>query len=815
MSDEKVKSHARVVVIGGGIAGCSTLYHLTREGWTDVVLVERDELTSGSTWHAAAQVTQFGGNQTMFALKRHSIDLYRELADDPDHPFSYHITGGMRLAHTQAEIDIYKHFIGSAAGVGVEMEFIDGAEAGRRHPLLNTDQLLGAWWDPLDGDIDPAGITFALARKARHAGASVYRFNPVHDITKKTNGEFVVHTKNGDITCEKVVNASGYRVNEVGAMLGVTHPVTSMEHMYFLTDPIPEIEALDFRVPIIRDPGDDFYSRQEKNGLLVGVYEQGCKTFGMQGIDPSFTQALCPSDLDRCLDNMERIFERLPALQDTGIHTIINGPITYTIDGAPLIGQIPGIQNAYCAIGLRAGIGESGGHGKILAEIIVHGECEWDAWYLDPRRFTEYANTELTSLKAIEDYQNEFHYHLPHEFRPAGRLARTTPLYSTLDQMNCAWGVVAGWERVLFVKPDREFVDEPGFRFNPTKEVVAREIEHLCNGVSLCEVSGFNRYQISGDGSGNGAAEFLDRMVCGAIPVKTGKVRLCYLLTEKGNVLSEAVIAKISDDTFWFCSAAAAEWHDRDWLLQHIDEGISLTPLTSSHTAIIVAGPDSRKLLQATSHHQKELWSKESFGWMQVQQLFVGHASVTAMSVSYSGELAFELHVPNEQLYLLWQELVQAGKEFNLGYFGLYAAESMRLEKGYRHWKADLLYEFTPLESGLERFVDLTKSDFIGKSALEKSTAKNAKSCFVSMVVDCDFAAAHGGSPVYADGVQVGTVTSGGYGARTKKNIAYAFVDSAHGETGQKLTVGILGEQYNATVVEPNMIDPENARVRA
>jgi len=432
-----MKSQARVVVIGGGIAGCSVLYHLTQLGWTDVVLVERDELTSGSTWHAAAQVTQFGANQTMVALKRHSIDLYRRLAADSDHPITYHITGGMRLAHTQDQVDTYEHHIEMAAGVGVEMEFISPDEVGKRHPLLTTEGLLGAWWDPLDGDIDPAGITFSLAREARKAGAEVYKFNPVTGVTRKANDEFVVHTQNGDITCEHVVNASGYRVNEVGQMLGVTHPVTSMEHMYFLTDPMPELQELDFRVPIIRDPGDDFYSRQEKQGLLVGVYEQRCKPFGLEGIDPSFTQALCPSDLDRCLDNMERIFERIPAVAEAGIHTVINGPITYTIDGAPLIGPIPGLKNGWCAIGLRAGIGESGGHGKILAELMVHGECEWDAWFLDPRRFTGHANTEVTNLKAIEDYQNEFHYHLPHEHRPAARLARTTPLYSTLDQLHC------------------------------------------------------------------------------------------------------------------------------------------------------------------------------------------------------------------------------------------------------------------------------------------------------------------------------------------------------------------------------------------
>lgn len=808
-NDTKVISHARVVVIGGGIAGCSTLYHLTREGWTDVVLVERDELTSGSTWHAAAQVTQFGANQTMVALKRHSIDLYRQLAADEENPFAYHITGGMRLAHTSDQVDTYRHYIGMAGGVGVEMEFIDAAEVGRRHPLINTEGLLGAWWDPLDGDIDPAGITFAMARKARQAGAWVYRFNPVENITRKPGGEFIVHTKNGDITCEKVVNATGYRVNEVGHMLGVTHPVTSMEHMYFLTDTMPELEQLDFRVPIIRDPGDDFYSRQEKKGLLVGVYEQGCKSFGMDGIDPGFTQALCPSDLDRCLDNMERIFERLPALMTAGIHTVVNGPITYTIDGAPLIGPIPGIENAYCAIGLRAGIGESGGHGKILAEIMVHGESEWDAWFLDPRRFSEYANTEHTCLKAIEDYQNEFHYHLPHEHRPAARLARTTPLYATLDQLNCAWGVVNGWERALFFKPAPGFVDQPGYRFAPTHEVVAKEVRHLQSNVSIMEVSGFNRYEISG----NGAVEFLDSMVCGRIPRSLGKLSLCYLLTEKGNVLTEATLVKLGEDRFWYGSAAAAEWHDRDWLQRYMPETVRLTELTARYTILVVAGPKSRELLQSVSPRND--WSKEAFPWLQARHMFIGHAQVLAMSVSFSGELAYELHVPNEQLYLVWTLLNEAGKAFNLGYFGLYATESMRLEKGYRHWKADLIYEYNPIESGLERFVNLDKDEFVGKQALLVQLEDQPRRRFVSMTVECASASAHSGDPVFYGDDQVGTVTSGGYGFRIDKNIAYAFVDARHAETGRRLSVGIIGERYDATVVEPVLYDPENKLVKS
>ena len=591
-------------------------------------------------------------------------------------------------------------------------------------------------------------------------------------------------------------------------MLGVEHPVSSMEHMYFLTEPIPELEALDFRVPIIRDPGDDFYSRQEKQGLLVGVYEQGCKSFGMDGIDPGFTQSLCPSDLDRCLDNMEGIFKRLPCLAETGIHTIINGPITYTIDGLPLVGPIPGVANAFCCIGLRAGIGEGGGHGKILAEIMVQGESEWDAWCLDPRRFTQYANTEHTCVKAIEDYQNEFHYHLPHEHRAAARLARTTPLYPVLDQLNAAWGVVNGWERALFFKPSDTFEDEHSYRFTPTRRVVAEEITRLQHNVGLMEVSGFNRYQISGEG----ATGFLDRLVCGNLPKSIGKLSLCYLLNEKGHVLSEATIAKLGEECFWYGSAAAAEWHDRDWLNRFKPNSVTLTELTSTHTILVVAGPKSRDLLQSISPRCD--WSQADFPWMRAKAVTLGHAKMIAMSVSFSGELAFELHVPNEQLYLTWTILNRAGETFDLSLFGLYATESMRLEKGYRHWKADLIIERNPMESALQRFVNLEKSDFIGKQGLLSEIDRGPEKLFVALTIDCEHAPAHVGDPVYRGNSLIGTVTSGGYGHRVKKNIAFAFISPELATVGNSLSVKIVGDRYDAVITEPCLYDAGNKLVR-
>lgn len=804
-----MKSHTRVVVIGGGIAGCSTLYHLTTMGWSDIVLVERDELTSGTTWHSAAQVTTFGPNQTMVGLKTYSINLYKELAEDPDSPINYHhACGGIRLAATQDHLDGYHHFVSMAKDMGVDFEVIDAAECKKRHPLIETHELLGALWDPLDGDIDPAQLCQALTRHARKTGAEVYRHTPVVGLTQKPDDSWIVHTDKGDIHCEIIVNACGYRVNEVAAMYGMQHPVMSMEHQYFLTEPIAQLEAMDHRVPLIRDPLDDFYSRQEKKGLLVGIYEQGCKTWGMDGIDPGFANALCPNDLDRCLDNMERVFKRLPCLEETGIHTIINGPITYTADGLPLVGRIPGKRNAFCIIGLRAGLGEGGGHGWLLAQIITEGEACYDTWCLDPRRMLDHATVEYTALRAIEDYQNEFRFHMPHEHRPAGRLAKTTPLYHSLKHQNAEFGVVAGWERVSFFRPSEDFVDEHSFCFTPTKDVIAEEVSAVQNNVGLMEVSGFNRFEISGDG----AAEWLDSLTCSRIPAKDGKVSLCYSVTEKGNVLGEFTLARFSGDKFWFGSAATAEFHDRDWLTDSKPDNITLKNLTHSHTTLVVAGPKSRELLQSVS--PRDDWSKESFPWLSVQPVRVGFVNVVAMSVSFSGELAWELHILNEHLYVVYHTLLNAGNAFGLRQFGLYATESMRLEKGYRHWKSDLITEYTPFESGLDRFVKLDKGDFEGRDALVQLAETLLRRKFVNMVIDSDTAPAHPGDSIYAGNKVVGTVSSAGWGFRISKNIATGFVDMEFADTGSSVQIDIIGTRCSAVIASDVLYDAENQRLK-
>jgi dimethylglycine dehydrogenase len=810
-----MKTQTRAVVIGGGIAGCSTLYHLTQEGWSDVVLVERDELTSGTTWHSAAQVTNFGMNQTMVGLKTHSINLYKELRDDPDYPVSYrHGDGGIRLANTEAQMDGYRHFASMAQGMDVTFEVIDAAECARRHPLISTDNLVGGLWDGNDGDIDPASLCQALARRARKAGAEVYRNTPVTGLTQCKDDSWIVHTDKGDIACEVVINACGYRVNEVGAMMGVQHPVTSMEHQYMVTEDIQGIVDAGHRMPLLRCPISDYYCRQEKNGLLVGFYEQDCKTWGLDGIDPHFVNALCPDDLDRVMDVLEGAFARMPALMDVGIKSIVNGPITYTIDGAPLVGPIPGKRNAYCCIGLRAGLGEGGGHGWLLAQQIVHGEACYDTWCIDPRRFAEHTNVELTALKAIEDYQNEFRFHFPNEHRPAGRMAKTTSLTPILAAEGAHFTVVNGWERVEFYAPTADFHTTPSFKFDESFDLVAAEVAAVQNSVGLAEVNGFNRFEITG----TDAQSFLDRMICGRLPRKTGRVGLAYLLNHQGMIKAEATIANIpaSDrgpDRIWYGSAAASELHDMDWLSGHIaaDEDVQIRSLTNDQTILVLAGPKARDVMSAVSRAD---WSAAAFPWLSVRECFIGFAPATVMAVSFSGELAYEIHVPNANLYAAYLAIREAGGTYGLKMFGALAVESMRMEKGYLHWKADLLTEFDPFETGLARFVTMDKADFVGKEALQKKSAAGVKNQLVSLHVDHTDAPAHGGASVMHEGRVVGTVTSGDWGHRVGQNIAYAFVDPKFAEIGTALQIDVIGTVVTAHVQEMQRYDPEMQRVR-
>ncbi|MEO0618559.1 MAG: FAD-dependent oxidoreductase [Pseudomonadota bacterium] len=803
-----MKTSARAVVIGGGIGGLSALYHLTCEGWSDVMLLERDELTSGTTWHSAAQVTNFGAIQLMVGLKTHSIKLYRELADDPDYPVGYHYgDGGLRLASEDWHVDGYKHFISMAKGMGVDFELLDPEESQRRHPLITTDGLKGALWDPTDGDIDPAQLCQALAFRSRRNGAEIHRNCPVTAITQTADG-WRVETPSGAIDCEHVVNAGGYRCNEIAAMMGTQLPVVSMEHQYFVTETLPELDALDHRVPLIRCPTDDFYQRQEKNGLLIGFYEQDCRTWGLDGIDPNFTMALCPDDLDRVADVLDGAISRLPCLATAGIKRIVNGPITYTPDGVPLVGRIPGKRDAWCITGLRAGLGEGGGHGWLLAQEMVHGEACYDTWALDPRRFSSHADEAYTAAKAIEDYRNEFRFHRPHEHRPAGRPCKTTPLTEKLGAVGAVFGTINGWERALYFTSDQSFTDDHTYRQPAWHDIVAAEVAGVTTGVGLMEVSGFNRLSISGAG----ADAWFDTLTCSNVPRNEGRIGLVYLLNDHGNVQSEFTIARLAPDHFVLGSAAAALDHDAD-LLNHANppEGVKIENLTDRITTLVLAGPAARILLADVAPATD--WSHSAFPWLRCTMVAIAEKKVMAMSVSYSGEDAIELHTPNADLVAIYDALIAASTAHDLIHFGAHAAESMRIEKGYRHWKADLLTEFDAFESDLDRFVSNKKTDYRGHNAL-MARRNSPRRKLVSLTIDNGTAPAHPGDSLLDGSTVVGTITSAAYGHRVGENLAMAFVDPRYADEGTTLHALVLGKTNVATVVPPNRYDPANTRVR-
>ncbi len=812
MTHENFPTRARVVVIGGGVGGASTFYHLTTHGWSDVVLIERDEWASGTTWHSAGQVTQFGTVQTMVGLKKYSCELYARLAADPDRPITYRShDGGIRLGYSQQDRDGYEHFVGMAAGMGVDFEVIGPSEMAERHPLLDVTGLTCGLWDPVDGDIDPTGLTVGLVHAGRTNGGQAFRFTDCEGLTQTDDG-WIVHTSQGDIECEKIVNAGGYRVHQVGNFYSLEHAVSSMEHQFFLTEELPELAELGHRVPLLRDPGDDFYSRQEHHGLLVGIYEQGCKTWGRDHIPVDFANKLEPPDLDRLEDNMMRVFDRLPVLQTAGISSIVNGPITYSGDGVPLVGRVPGRRGAYCMLGLRAGVGEGGGLGKVLAEIIVDGESEWDSWVLDPRRFTAYADETYASKKAVEEYQREFVFDHPDEHRPAGRNAKTTPLTDVLRDAGAEFGVINGWERSLYFHPGpdadvEDFEHVPAFRYSTHHDQVGREANAVRTNVGVVEISGFTRFLVEGDG----AIDWFDGLTAGRIPA-VGRSSLAYVSDAQGRFLSEFTMSRLTVDSFWLTSAAAAEWHDLDVLTDaNPPETVTITNLTHDHNAVMVAGPNSRAVLANVTDAPLD---NASFPWLGVRTITIAGHDIVALRVSFTGELGWELHMPMEASVPVWNAIHAAGAEAGIVNFGLLATESMRIEKNYPAWKSDLHTEFTVLEAGLDRFVNLEKN-FRGRDAIVAQRDAGHRRVFTVLDVDNDIAAAHIGDPILDDGEIVGVVTSGAYGHHTGRNIAMGYLDPAYAAPGTTLVVRIIGDLSPAVVSKDPMFDAPHARPRA
>lgn len=808
-----LKTAARVVVIGGGAVGCSALYHLTRLGWTDVVLLERDELTAGSTWHAAGNCPNFSASWCLLKLQQYSTQLYARLGQEAGADLTYHRTGSIRLAHSADRVDEFRHVAAQARALGLGFELLSPAEICARHPFLEVEGIRAGLWDPDDGDIDPAQLTQALAKGARDRGATLYRHTRVTGIRALPGGGWRLETPGGAIEAEYVVNAAGYRGGEVAAMIGEDLPIATLSHQYLITEDIPALTARgSARLPLVRDPDVSYYLRQERHGLLLGPYESSPRAHWLDGVPEEFAQQLFPDDLGRLEDYIAAACARVPLLGSVGVKRVINGPIPYAPDGNPLMGPAAGTRSFFHCCAFTFGIVQAGGAGRAIAEWVVNGEPDWDIWPLDCRRYGRYADRRYALAKALETYQNEYGVGYPQEERPAGRPARTSPLYETLKRGGAVFGARGGWERAVYY---REAGDPDGpecsFRRPHWHRAIERECAAVADGVALLDLTGFTRFEVGG----GGAAAWLDHLLAGELP-REGRTALAYGCSPRGGIVMETTVTRLPDGRFWLLSAASAERHDEDWLRAHyssVHGEIAISNLTERYGTLALAGPRARELLAKVTDADV---SNASFPWLSARTLRIAGADLLALRVSYVGELGYELHVAMEHLAAVHARLVEAGRELSLRPFGLYAVDSLRLEKCYRSWKADLTAEYTPLAASLGRFVKLDKrADFVGRDALRKAAAAGVPERFVPLLVEAHDADAAPVSIVYRGGQAVGLVTSGGYGYRLRQSIALAYVRTDLTAPGTELEVEILGERRRATVAREPLYDPENLRLRA
>ena len=809
-------SHARVVIIGGGSVGTSSLYHLAKMGWTDCVLLEKNELTSGSTWHAAGNCPNFSGSWSIMKLQAYSNRLYTTLGDEVDYPMNYHVTGAVRLAHTKERMREFEHVCSMARNQGLEFEMLMNNELKDRYPFLETHDIVGGSWDPLDGDIDPAQLSQAFAKGARNLGAKVIRFCPATGV-RRENGEWVVETEKGEIRCEYVVNAAGYRAQEVGRWFGREIPQVTLAHQYLITEEIPELEARGTKLPLLRDPDSSYYLRQEKNGLLLGPYERDCKAHWMTPDDPmpdDFSFQLYPDDLDRIEWYIEDACARVPILGSVGLTRVVNGPIPYTPDGNPLVGPMPGVPNAFEACVFTFGIVQGGGSGKVLAEWIVEGETEWDMWSCDPRRFTSFADQDYANVKGIEIYSHEYAIHFPHYQWPEGREKRLSPLYPKLGEMGAQFAAAAGWERAAWYAGEGDDTSlescETYDRGGPWFDAVRKECIAVRDAAGICELPGFSRFMVSGEG----ATQWLRGLVTGAVP-RPGRIGLIYFADNQGRILTEMSVIRLDDDRFELMTAAGAEWHDRDWLMKQLPEGsaIKIENLTEDYSSLVLSGPKSRDILGALTDVDL---TNESNPWLTHQDTEIAGKPVKLIRVSYVGELGWEVHCAMADVTGVFDAIWEAGQPHGLKPFGMYAMDSLRLEKTYRAWKQDLSTDYTAFEGGLDRFIKLDKDGFIGRDALLKEQQAGSKQRFAPLLVEAGDCDAPYLATVWSGEEQVGLVTSGGWGHRIEKSIALSVIRTDLTEPGTSLEVEIFGERRPAVVqADQPLYDPQNERLRA
>jgi dimethylglycine dehydrogenase len=807
-----MKTHARVVVIGGGIYGCSILYHLTRMGWDDLVLVEKGELTSGQTWHAAGLVSHFAYDFNTMIVNKASIELYKRLEAETGQATGWHTAGTVRLGITRNEHDAFKGSAAWARYLDVPLDLVGPDEAKALLPFITTDGVLVAIHTPEDGYVDPSSVTQALAKGARDRGAEIYRHTRVTDIARAANGEWAVFTDKGTIGAEIVVAATGCFSPEIGAMVGLDLPVRVMEHQYIVTDTIPEVEAHGGEFPTLRDPRSSMYMRREQRGMVYGPYEtRGAKPFAVDGMPRDFGQELLPDDLGRIAEWLELSMESLPLLRDAGVKQAINGPQSFIPDGGVLLGPAPGLDNFWLACGASVGITQGGGSGKLLAQWMVEGAAEIDMRQFDPRRFGAYASKEYALAKVIDMYQCLYVTHCPYEEREAGRPVIVSPVYDRLAARGAVFGESFGWERANWFAPQGvERADVLSFRRTNWFPHVGVECRAVRERVGVLDLSSFAKFEVSGAG----APAFLDRLSANRIPTKVGGIALAHMLNEFGGIECEMTITRLEGDRFYLLAGSTARVRDQDWMRRHPPEnrGVRIEDVTMARGTLVVTGPLSRAVLATLT--EADL-SNEGFPWMSARGIEVAGVPVRALRVSYAGELGWELHHDIGQQAALYDAVIEAGEEHGIVDFGMRALDSMRLEKGYRALGTEMTTKTTPFEAGLDRFVDLRKDGFIGReSALARRDAGFGR-VLVQLAVDAGDADAHGDEPVYSGDETVGIATSGGYGHTVGRSIAFAYVDVARAVPGTALEIEIVGERLAAEVLAAPLHDPGNVRLKS
>ncbi len=811
-----MRKQARVVVIGGGVVGVSALYHLAKKGWgEDVVLLEKAELTSGSTWHAAGLLPLFNMSYSVGQVHKYSVNLYGELEEETGQPVGFARVGNLRLAMNDDRMDEYYQYAATARTIGIDVQFLTPEEIGKLWPLCNIDGLVGGIFHPEDGYIQPADLTQALAKGARARGATIYRNTAVLNIEQATSGGWVIETEKGRITCDHVISATGNYARKTGAMVGLDIPVIPVEHQYIVTEPHPALQERKKEglpeLGVLRESDGSWYLREENNGFILGPYEKGAPACYVDGPDPRAEYELFQEDIERLEPHIEAAMNRVPAFGEVGIKKVYNGAIAYTPDGNPIIGPAWDLDNFWLSEGHSFGITAAGGAGWQLAEWIVEGEPTIDMLGVEPRRFGDYATKKYLIEKNEEAYAHVFVMHYPDEERPAGRPLRTAPCYERMKAHGAVFGQKFGWERPNFFATDgMPQEDDWSFRRSRWFEAIRGEVANTTENVGLLDMTAFAKCRVSGPG----AEAFLDGFVANSLPTKVGGIALAHALNSRGGVHSEFTIRRESSDSFYLVSAGALQRLDHDYLKKHMprDGSVQFTQLTGAHGVLVLAGPKARLLLERVTDADL---SNEAFRWLTAQDIVVGMAPVNAMRVNFVGELGWELHHGIEYQNHIFDTLFAAGADLGLKPFGIRAMDSMRLEKSYRMVGTELSIEYSAFESAMDRFVKADKGDFLGRDALLAWQEAGMNNRLVTLEVhEADEADALGNNALLKDGEVVGRATSGGYGFRVGKSLALGMVKPDLAEPGSELGIDILGKTYKAKVIPDSPFDPKNERLR-